>query len=112
MSHFAKVDGSGVVIKLIVAERDFINSGMVGDEFLWVQTSYNNNFRKQFAKVGYTYDRVRDVFLAPKPHNSWELDNNNDWKAPVELTDNDNNYTWDEGLLTWVRIQNQSDWET
>ena len=57
MSHFVKVDSNNVVTEGIVAEQDFINSGKVGDSFLWVQTSYNNNFRKQYAGVGFTYDK-------------------------------------------------------
>ena len=49
MSHFAKINGSNIVTEIIVSEQDFINSGAVGDSFLWIQTSYNNNFRKNFA---------------------------------------------------------------
>ena len=62
MSHFAEIK-DGVVHRVIVAEQDFINSGTVGDSFDWVQTSYNGNFRKQFAGDGYTYDKVNDVFI-------------------------------------------------
>ena len=61
MSHFAEIDKDGKVLRVIVAEQDFINSGLVGDSFNWVQTSYNNNFRKQYAGRGYTYDKVKDV---------------------------------------------------
>ena len=49
MAHFAKIDSNNIVTEVIVSEKDFINSGKVGDEFLWVQTSYNGNFRKKFA---------------------------------------------------------------
>ena len=55
---------------MIVSEQDFINSGKVGDSFNWVQTSYNNNFRKNFATVGGTYDKTRDAFIAPQPEPS------------------------------------------
>ena len=48
MSHFAKLNNN-VVTEVIVAEQDFINSGAVGDSFLWVQTSYNGSFRKNYA---------------------------------------------------------------
>ena len=72
MSHFAKVV-DGVVTLAIVSEQDFINSGAVGDSFLWVQTSYNNNFRKNFAGIGYTYDPQRDAFIPPQPYPSWTL---------------------------------------
>ena len=71
MSHFAKISGSNnVVTEVIVSEQDFINSGKVGDSFNWVQTSYNNNFRKNFATVGGTYDKTRDAFIAPQPEPS------------------------------------------
>ena len=66
MSHFAKIDGNNIVTEVIVAEQDFINSGKVGDSFLWVQASYNNNFRGKFAGIGDTYDKVNDVFLSPQ----------------------------------------------
>ena len=65
MSHFAEIK-DGVVQRVIVSEQDFINTGLIGDSFDWVQTSYNNNFRKQYAGVGYTYDKVNAVFVSDK----------------------------------------------
>ena len=59
MTHFAKLDNTGTVTKVIVAEQDFINSGAVGDSFLWVQTSYSGNFRKNYAGIGFTYDKTQ-----------------------------------------------------
>lgn len=73
MAHFAKIK-NGVVTQVIVAEQDFINSGYVGDSFLWVQTSYNGTFRKNYAGIGYTYDAVRDAFIPPQPDSTWTLD--------------------------------------
>ena len=67
---------------------------------VWVQTSYNNRIRKQFAGVGYTYDSNADVFIAPKPFESWTLDNNYDWQAPTPKPDGD--YYWDEDTQTWL----------
>ena len=101
MSHFAKIDKDNIVTQVIVAEQDFINSGHVGDSFLWVQTSYNNNFRKQFAGVGCTYDKVNDVFIVPKPYASWALDSNFDWQPPTAKPDDDKNYTWNEDTQAW-----------
>ena len=49
MAHFAKIDSNNTVTEVIVAEQDFINSGAVGDSFLWIQTSYNKNFRKNYS---------------------------------------------------------------
>ena len=101
MSHFAEINSDGVVQRVIVAEQDFINSGAVGDSFLWVQTSYNNNFRKQFAGIGYTYDKAKDKFIAPKPYPSWSLDSNDDWQAPVAIPDDGKLYDWDAESKAW-----------
>ena len=80
MSHFAKINNSNIVTEVIVSEQDFINSGVVGDSFLWVQTSYNLNFRKNFAKIGDTWDSTKNAFIPPKPYPSWTQRYNNDWK--------------------------------
>jgi len=50
---------------------------------IWKQTSYNHNFRKQYAGIGMVYDPVKDKFLNAQPHASWSLDSNDDWKAPI-----------------------------
>ena len=69
---------------------------------IWKQTSYNNNFRKQYAGMGMVYDPIKDKFLHPQPHASWSLDDNDDWKAPIEYpsitTEGDVGYRiwWDE----------------
>ena len=101
MSHFAEINNDGVVQRVIVAEQDFINSGAVGDSFIWVQTSYNNNFRKQFAGIGFTYDKAKDKFIAPQPYPSWALDSNDDWKAPSAMPDDWKLYDWDEDSKAW-----------
>jgi len=101
MSHFAEINNDGVVQRVIVAEQNFINSGAVGDSFNWVQTSYNNNFRKQFAGIGFTYDKAKDKFIAPKPFPSWSLDSNDDWQAPSAMPDDGKLYYWDEDSKAW-----------
>ncbi len=101
MSHFVKIDSNNIVTNGIVAEQDFINSGAVGDSFLWVQTSYNNNFRKQYAGIGYTYDKINDVFILPQPFASWTLDASFDWQPPTAMPDDDKRYTWNEDTQTW-----------
>ena len=103
MSHFAEIR-DGIVQRVIVAEQDFINSGAVGDSFLWVQTSYNNNFRKQYAGIGYRYDKAADVFVAPQPYPSWTLDDNHDWVPPTAMPSDGKEYTWDEANTKWVEI--------
>jgi hypothetical protein len=110
MSHFAKINWhdnkmkTGTVTNIIVAEQDFINSGKVGDSFLWVQTSYNNNFRKQYASINGTFDAENNVFIAPKPFNSWVLDGNFDWQPPVSYPDDGQLYSWNEETKTWDLI--------
>jgi len=102
MSHFAKLNNN-IVTEVIVAEQDFINSGAVGDSFLWVQTSYNGSFRKNYAGIGYTYDSVRDAFIAPQPYPSWTLvEDTCLWEAPVAMPTDDKRYTWDEDTTSWV----------
>jgi hypothetical protein len=88
MSHFAKVE-NGVVTQVIVAEADFISTGALGDPASWIQTSYNtrgnmhygqdgqpdsNGVRGNYAGIGYTYDSVNDVFVAPQPSANHILD--------------------------------------
>jgi hypothetical protein len=104
MSHFAKINENNMVIQVITAEQDFINSGVVGDSFLWIQTSYNNNFRKQFATIGDTYDIVKNKFIKSKPYYSWILNANDDWESPVPYPDDDKRYEWDEETTNWKEM--------
>ena len=104
MSHFAKLNNN-IVTEVIVSEQDFINSGAVGDSFLWVQTSYSGSFRKNHAAVGYTYDKSKDAFIAPKPYPSWVLvEDTCQWKAPTDMPDDGKRYEWDEDTTAWVEI--------
>jgi hypothetical protein len=108
MSHFAKINNDSTVVQTIVAEQDFINSGAIGDSFRWVQTSYNDNFRKNYAGVGFTYDRAMDAFIAPKPYPSWSLDETTcRWVAPISYPAdavNGKGYAWDEDTLSWLDV--------
>jgi len=102
MAHFAKINSSNVVTDVIVSEQDFINSGAVGDSFLWVQTSYNNNFRKNYARIGSTYDATRDAFIGPQPFPSWALNESTcKWEPPVVRPD-EGHYYWNEETNNWV----------
>ena len=68
MSHFAEIDNNNIVLRVLVGP----NYGDEGQAFFeglggrWVKTSYNNNIRKNYAGIGYTYDEGRDAFIAPK----------------------------------------------
>jgi hypothetical protein len=108
MSHFAKLNKDNIVVDLIKSEQDFINSGRVGDSFLWVQTSYNNNFRRKYASIGDTYDKTKDAFISPQPYASWTLNEETYlWECPIaypiDATD-DLMYSWDEDTTSWVEI--------
>ena len=106
MSHFAEINSDSVVQRVIVAEQDFINSGAVGDSFNWVQTSYNGNFRKNYAGTGYTYDKTRDAFIAPQPYPSWTLvEATCQWEAPTAYPTDGEMYTWDEDTTAWVAAE-------
>lgn len=116
MSHFAKVE-EGVVVQVIVAEQDFINT--LPDKDSWVQTSYNTRggihytpdsdkpdegepLRKNFAGVGFTYDLGRDAFIPVKPYPSWALNESTClWDAPTPMPQDGLGYSWDEDTLSW-----------
>tara|TARA_B110000467_G_scaffold7637_1_gene6702 strand:- start:42 stop:377 length:336 start_codon:yes stop_codon:yes gene_type:complete len=108
MSHFAEINSDSIVQRVIVAEQDFINSGAVGDSFNWVQTSYNGNFRKNYAGSGYTYDKTRDAFIAPQPYPSWTLvEATCQWEAPTAYPTDGKMYAWDEETTAWVETEEQ-----
>jgi hypothetical protein len=111
MSHFAKIENN-IVTEVIVAEQDFINSGAVGDSFLWIQTSYNNNFRKNYAGVGDTYDAARNAFIKPKPYPSYVLNESTClWEAPVTYPSDGEVYDWNETDQTWDLNEAARLWE-
>lgn len=123
MAHFAKVE-NGIVTEVIVADQDFINSGLVGNPENWVQTSYNTRggvhydpdtnepsvdqtkaFRKNYAGLGYIYDPQRDAFVPPRQFNSWNLNEDTClWEPPVPYPIDGNIYVWDETELNWKKI--------
>ena len=106
MAHFAKINKTNIVTDVIVAEQDFINSGKVGDSFLWIQTSYNGSFRKNYAGIGFQYDKTRDAFIPIKPFNSWILNETTcRWEAPVVKPDDGNEYNWNEINQNWDIIE-------
>jgi len=71
----------------------------------WKQTSYNHNFRKQYAGIGYVYNASKNKFLCPQPYASWSLDGSDDWQAPVTFPAGDQSayrISWDEDNLRWL----------
>lgn len=126
MAHFAQLDENSVVLQVIVvnnselldeqgSEREEIGisfcQSLFGTETRWVQTSYNANFRKNYAGIGYSYDSVLDAFIPPKPYPSWVLNENTClWEAPVPYPTDGSSYVWHEGatgdpqFMSWVEV--------
>lgn len=116
MAHFAHLDENNVVTMVtVVSNADMQNEIGAEVEALgvavcesvigpgpWVQTSYNGNFRKQYAGIGYTYDAGTDVFIAPAPYPSWSLDENFDWQPPTPKPGL--HFDWNEETQTWDEI--------
>jgi hypothetical protein len=131
MAHFAEVNSYGLVLRVVVIDNNDVNANG-GDQSIgaeekvksivpftsgnrWVQTSYNNNFRKQYAGIGYTFDSTKNKFISPQPFASWSLDANDDWQAPVAYptvtTYGDNvKYfiSWDEAGQRWIGKDDQN----
>lgn len=117
MAHFAKIE-HGIVTQVIVAEQDFINSGVVGDPAFWIQTSYNTRggvhyapdtntpdggiaLNMNYAGIGYTWNGIG--FAAPQPYPSWTLNQSTYlWESPVPYPTDGNTYAWDESTQSWV----------
>jgi len=123
MAHFAKIGSDNVVIRVHVLNNEVImkdgeEDEATGVEFLqnlykntdtYIQTSYNSNFRKNYAGVGFTYDQTKDAFIAPQPFPSWELDEDTcRWQAPTARPDDDKMYGWDEASTSWKEIEKWS----
>ena len=126
MAHFAKLNSENIVEQILVVSNEVATNEQAGVDFLnnllktsdtWKQTSYNTvggvhklggtPFRKNYAGVGYKYDESRDAFIAPKPYNSWTLNETSClWEAPTPYPDDGNLYIWDEENLMWNLINN------
>jgi len=118
MAHFAKLDENNIVVQLVVISNDDMldengneseaigaaTCEMTAGAGNWIQTSFNSNFRKQYAGIGFSYDPTADVFILPKPYESWVLNENFDWDPPVPKPDNVNRYIWNEENLEWDDI--------
>tara|TARA_B100000809_G_scaffold258530_1_gene301893 strand:- start:59 stop:433 length:375 start_codon:yes stop_codon:yes gene_type:complete len=120
MATFARIDKNNIVQSVIIInDEDMLNEHGVEEEdfgivhlnktygvgLTWVQTSYNANFRKNYAGIGYTYDKERDAFISPKPHESWTLDEDTClWQAPVTKPEDKQGgpfYHWNEDTQAW-----------
>jgi hypothetical protein len=124
MAHYAFLDENNIVTQVItgvdehIVQTDLDGSQVGGSSESWEtwygnfrgqvckRTSYNNNYRKNYAGIGYTYDEDRDAFIPPKPFDSWLLDEDTClWNAPVAYPTDEKFYTWDEDTISWVEIE-------
>jgi len=126
MGHFAELNEDNVVLRVVKAcNEDIANNGgeqseqaakhfeticpLSNEGIEWIQTSYNKNFRKNFAGHGMFYDKNKDKFIDIQPYPSWSLDSNDDWKAPYDFPSNMLvngletifNIHWEESLVQW-----------
>jgi hypothetical protein len=125
MAHYAKVNNQ-IVERVIVAEPEFFNTFVDTSPGEWIQTSYNTRggvhynpetgepsedqtkaLRKNYAGIGFTYNRELDAFIPPKPFASWILDEETClWDAPVAYPDDGNKYVWNEDTVQWDLPEN------
>ena len=129
MAHFAKLGIGNIVEQVIVISNDIATTEKAGVDFInklyntrdvWKQTSFNRNFRKNYAGIGFKYDQERDAFIEPKPFNSWILNEDTClWEAPIPcpVTYTQNKidlftnkpekdyYKWNETNLTWDLLE-------
>ena len=119
MAHFARLENN-LVTQVIVVNNSILLDGdgneqeslglsfcqsLYGNSTVWKQTSYNNNLRKNFAGIGYSYDTTRDAFIPPQPYSSWLLDETTcQWDPPIPYPNDPNYYyQWDESTISWVQ---------
>jgi hypothetical protein len=108
MAHFAEINESGIVLRVLVVNNDLEYRGAdflandLGLGGTWVQTSYNGNIRKNFAAIGDVYDAARAAFIAPKPFPSWVFNETTcRWDAPIPYPNDGRDYSWNEETLSW-----------
>ena len=118
MAHFAEIGLNNTVLRVIVVHNNELmdengqESEAKGAQFCrnlfggtWVQTSYNGNFRKNYAGEGFTYDSTRDAFIAPKPFASWNLNEATcQWQPPTPMPQDGAIYNWDEETTSWKQV--------
>jgi len=122
MAHFAEIDQFGKVKRVIVvanadtADASGVEKEHIGAAFCeklfggtWKQTSYNGNFRKNYAGIGYTYDATRDAFIPPQPFPSWVVNEATcQWQAPTPMPTDGKRYSWDEATTVLERRSRSS----
>ena len=112
MARFAQIDENGKVLKVIVADQDFINSGAVGDPSKWMECYKEGTkidkaaFKGSYPGPGSVYDNKLDKFIKPQPYPSWYLDETDyEWKPPFDPPKSGGQYYWSEDSYDWVDEQ-------
>ncbi len=111
MAHWAELDKNNIVQRVLVGDNNDPN-GDEGYQWLinnlggtWIKTSYNGNIRKNYAGVGHYFDEARDAFIAPKPYDSWLLNEETcQWQSPVPYPTDGLMYEWNEAYLNWQAV--------
>lgn len=119
MPFFAQIV-NGIVTQVIVLNNSNCADGIlpqadiVGDKFIasvglsgeWkFSETTDGGQRYNTAGIGFSYDTVRDAFIAPQPYPSWVLDEATcRWGAPVAMPSEGGPWTWDEATLSWVAL--------
>ena len=98
MGYFAKIE-SGIVVNVIVADQNFVNS----QEGEWIETKMDGSIKKQYANKGMTYDSTKDKFIGKKPYDVFILNDNDDWVAPIPPPDTVKSYRWNNSTSKWVK---------
>jgi hypothetical protein len=115
MAHFAELNENNIVQRVIVVDnKDCLDANNVESEAVgiafchnllggtWKQTSYNANFRKNYAGNGYVYDSSKDAFIQPKPFSKWILNEETcQWEAPIAYPDDEKFYIWNDNKGEW-----------
>lgn len=119
MAHYAYLDENSIVTMVIVGRNEWEVVNGISDweayygskrDQVCKRTSYNGNIRKNYAGVGYTYDEDRDAFIAPQPFESWTLDEETcRWVAPVPYPTDGREYFWEEEVIDWTPINDESE---
>lgn len=114
MAHYAFIDDNNIVTEVITGRNeDEVVDGISDWDAYYgelrgqrcIRTSYNNNIRKNYAGIGYSYDQARDAFIPPKPFDSWLLDEDTcRWQAPVPYPTDGLMYAWVESKLDWEPV--------
>lgn len=106
MAHFAELDNTGTVLQIIVvSDADAVDGEKWCRKLLggtWKQTSYNGNFRLNYASIGGRYIQGENVFISASPYRSWSLDNDYKWQPPTLQPKDGKRYKWNENNKNWV----------